>query len=156
MLEADYRHPRDNTKVGLFYSQLPNGEERVSRIFLWEHIPVIGRAAFDRFVYGRYGVPTTRTVSQGHRNYLWSQARTDWSDLQRSLQCMMDCLHSSLVGSCGPETISREVFMSGGFNINMPGQLVLVRGSQRPRASTVGADVARIVSGGPAGLRGTR
>lgn len=123
VLEADYRHPRQNTSVGLFYAELPSGERRVSRIVLWEQIPVMERAGFDRFVMERYGTQTIKGIFQGHDKYLWSQERVAWSNLLPSLQCMLDCLSPTLVGRCTGQTVSRQVVMSGGFNTNMPGQL---------------------------------
>jgi hypothetical protein len=123
ILEADYVHPSKNTKVGLFYAVHPHGERRVSRIVLWEEIPVIGRTAFSQFLTKRYGAPTDITVFQGHDTYVWSQAPTDYISLLRSVRCLMPCLSSDLVGECSSSSISRQVFMSGGFNTNMPGKL---------------------------------
>jgi hypothetical protein len=123
VLEADYRHPRENTTVGLFYAELSNGERRVSRIVLWEQIPVMKRGSFDRFLTKRYGAPTAKGLFQGHDNYLWSQEQVSWSNLLPSLQCMMDCIPQSLVGKCTGRTVSRQVVMSGEFNTNMPGKL---------------------------------
>lgn len=123
VLEADYRHPSDNTTVGLFYSQLPDGERRIGRIVLWEQIPTRAPAAFEHFLRERYGTPTSMSIFQGHNKYLWSQQQTAWSDLLPSMQCMMECLPRTLAGRCGPRTISRQVIMSGGFNANMPGKL---------------------------------
>ena len=123
MLEADYAHPAQNTRVGLFYAVLPNGERRISRILLWEEIPVVDQAAYSQFLTERYGVPTNVTVFQGHDTYVWSQMSTKYIDLLRSVQCLMPCISSDLVAECSRRSISSQVFMSGGFNTNMPGKL---------------------------------
>lgn len=123
ILEADYVHPSKNTKVGIFYAKLPNGEKRVSRIFLWEDVAVIERTAFRQFLTSRYGAPTDVTVFQGHDTYIWSQKDSEYVDLLRSVQCLMPCISSNLVGECSANSISRQVFMSGAFNTNMPGKL---------------------------------
>jgi hypothetical protein len=123
VLEADYRHPSDNTGVGLFYSRLPNGERRIGRIMLWEQIPVRPRATFERFLTERYGRPTSRSLFQGHDAYVWSQQRIEWARLLPSMQCMMVCVAPGQAAMCRRGPISRQVFMSGGFNTNMPGKL---------------------------------
>ncbi|WP_158500116.1 hypothetical protein [Sphingopyxis macrogoltabida] len=123
VLEADYIHPSQNTKVGLFYAALANGERRVSRIVLWEEIPLIERADFRQFLAKRYGAPTDVTVFQGHDTFVWSQQAARYTDFLRSVQCLMPCISSNLIGECSTNSISRQVFMSGGFNTNMPGKL---------------------------------
>jgi hypothetical protein len=123
VLEADYRHPVDNTNVALFYAELPNGGRRVSRIFVWEEIPVIPRIRFDTFLAARYGRPTLKEYSQGHANYTWSQTPVTIAALQSSFQCLSDCLPPDLMGRCSLRTVSRQIVMTGVFNTNMAGHL---------------------------------
>jgi hypothetical protein len=122
VLEAEYRHPTDNTSVGLFYAELPNGERRISRITVWEEIPVISRLRFDRFLVRRYGRPTLKQYAQGHAQYTWSQIPVTISALQLSFQCMSDCPPPDLA-SCSPRAVSRQIVMTGVFNTNMRGHL---------------------------------
>lgn len=123
VLEADYSHPRDNTKVGIFYTQLPNKMRLVSRIVLWEQIPLMPKSEFDQFPRRRYGNPTNKTVFQGHDEYVWSQGSTAHTALKRSMQCMMNCITEQMKSECSTHTISSGSYMEGGYNTNMVGKL---------------------------------
>jgi hypothetical protein len=122
VLEAEYRHPTQNTHVGLSYAELPNGQKRIGRIIFWEQIPVMDSSSFERFLTDRYGAPAL-SVFQGSNMYVWSQQPSGWAELLPSVQCMMQCIPEHLAGQCNAGTISRQVIMSGAFNTNMPGQL---------------------------------